>query len=207
MEHKILNISFVFTALAILALSLANPFRAYGQYYSQTGDKKEIAIDKKVRSIGDTQYVDNIEASKKIFYEKDVVEFQIKVENIGNQTLNNIKVRDTLPKYFQLVFHPGAYFTSENIVEWTIDSLEAGASKTYLIRGRINGSTGLTTLTNQTNVAESKVENLADSDNASYFIGKVTVPVTGAGDVVVKTILVISLAASGFYFRKMARGY
>ena len=207
MEHKILNISLVFTALVILLLSLANPSRAYGQYYTQTGEKKEIAIDKKVRSINDSEYVDNIAASTRVFYEKDVVEFQVKVENIGTQTLNNITVKDILPKYLELIFHPGTYYQDGNTLEWKIDSLEAGKSKTYLIRARIANSTALTATTKQTNLAETKVENLGDRDEASYFIGRVIVPATGAGDVIIKTVLVITLAATGLYFRKFARGY
>jgi uncharacterized repeat protein (TIGR01451 family) len=206
-EHKFISISFAFGAIVILFLSLFNPLKAYGQYYSQGGDDKEISIDKKVRSIGDTQYFDNIEASRKTFFEKDVVEFQIKVENIGNETLSNIKVRDTLPKYLSLIFYPGTFNEEKNSVEWFIDKLDPGQDKTYLVRAKIDNSTKLMYLTKQTNKGETCVYKLCDTDYSSYFIGKTTVPAAGAPDIVVKTILVALTATSGFYFRKLARGY
>jgi len=206
-EHKIVSISFVFGAIAILFLSLFSPFKAYGQYYSQNGDDKEISIDKKIRSIGDTQYFDNIEASRKTFFEKDVIEFQIKVENIGNETLNNIKVKDTLPKYLALIFYPGTFDEKQNSVEWFIDKLDPGQNKTYLVRAKIQDTTRINFLTKQTNRSEAKVDELSDSDNASYFIGRTTVPVAGVSNIAIKTILVALTAGSGFYFRKLARGY
>jgi uncharacterized repeat protein (TIGR01451 family) len=206
-EHKILNISFIFGAIAILFFSLFSPLKAYGQYYSQSENNKEISIDKKIRAIGDTQYFDNIEASRKTFFEKDVIEFQIKVENTGKETLNNIKVRDTLPKYLGLIFNPGTFNEKGNLVEWTIDKLDPGQSKEYLIRAKIKDSTKISVLTKETNNVEAKVDNLSDSDNASYFIGKNTVPNTGASDLIVKTILVTLTASGGFYFRKLARGF
>ncbi|MFA6368924.1 MAG: hypothetical protein WCX20_00900, partial [Candidatus Shapirobacteria bacterium] len=95
MENKILSISFVLTAIAILTLSLFNPLKVRGYYPNDV--KRELSIDKKIRSIGDTQYFDNIESSRKTFFERDTIEFQIKIENIGNQTLNDIKVKDSLP--------------------------------------------------------------------------------------------------------------
>lgn len=207
MKNKIVSISFVISAVAILSLSLFNPFKAYGQYYSQTENIKELSVDKKLRYIDQNEYVDNIEASKKTFFEKDIVEFQIRIENIGNETLTNIKVKDNLPKYLSLIFYPGTFNKTENMVEWTIDKLDPGQSKEYLIRAKIQNATKISALTKQTNRAEAKVDNLSDSDNASYFIGKTTVPATGASDIVLKTILVALTAGSGFYFRKKARGY
>ena len=206
MKNKNLSFSFVITAMAVLFLSLLNPSKVNAQYYS-TENKKEISIDKKVRSIGDTQYSDNIEASRKTFYEKDVIEFQIKIENIGNQRLDTVKVKDTLPKYLGLIFYPGSFNEKDNSVEWNIDRLEPGESRIYLIRARIQDSTKLSILTKQTNSVETKADTLGDSDTASYYIGNTIVPDTGAADVAVKTLLIVSIAASGFYFRKLARGY
>ncbi len=207
MEHKFLNISFVLSTIAILSLSLLNPIKTYSQYYSSSESKKEISIDKKLRKLNQPEYVDNIEASTKTFFEKDIIEFQINVENIGNETLNNIKVKDILPDYLDLIFYPGTFNKTENKVEWTIEKLNAGEVKPYLIRAKIKNTNKINTLTKKTNRAEVNVDNLNDSDNASYFIGKSTVPDTGASDIIIKTILVALAGTSGFYFRKLARGY
>lgn len=205
MEHKIINFSLALGAMAILFLSLFNPTKAFG--YNDTDNTKVISIDKKVRSTDDSQYYDNIESSKKTFYENDVVEFQIEVKNIGTQVVYNINVKDMLPKYLSLVFNPGKFDSDQNIVEWNIDKLEANESKNYLIRAKINNSTKLNVSTKQTNKAEACGAGQCDVDTASYFIGKVTVPATGASDIVIKTILVALLAIGGFSLRKFVREY
>ena len=174
MEHKIINISLALGAMAVLFLSLFSPTKAFG--YDDSNSTKTISIDKKVRSIGDTQYYDNIESSSKTFYENDVIEFQINVKNTSDKTLNNINVKDILPKYLSLIFYPGTFNADQYIVEWTIDTLASNESKSYLIRAKINNSTSLNVLTKQTNKAETGVDGKYDSDNASYFIGKVSVP-------------------------------
>lgn len=191
--------------MAILFLSLLSPVNAYG--YETTNVPKEISIDKKVRSIGDSQYVDNIESSTKTFYENDVIEFQVNIKNTSDKTLSNIDVKDMLPKYLSLIFYPGTFDADQKIIDWKIDSLASNETKTYLIRAKINGSTGLNVLTKQTNKAETCDADQCDNDTSSYFIGKSTVPATGASDVALKTGLVITLVGLGFGFRKKARGY
>lgn len=206
MEHKILNLSLALSAIVILFLSLFNPTRAFG-YYNGTDSAQVISVDKKVRSIGDTQYYDNIEASKKTFYEKDVIEFQIKVENIRTEVIYNINVKDILPKYLSLIFYPGTFDNDQYIVEWNIDRLNAGESKTYLIRAKINNSIKLNTLTKQTNKTEACGAGKCDADYSSYFIGKASIPATGASDIILKTGLLASLAGLGLFLRKKIRGY
>lgn len=204
MEHKILNISLALGAMAILFLSLFSPTRAYG--YS-TEDSKKISIDKKVRDVGSTQYYDNIEASNKTFFEKDVVEFQINVKNVSTEVMYNVNVKDMLPKYLSLIFYPGKFDSDQYIVEWNIDKLEAGETKTYLIRAKIDNSSKLNLVTKQTNKAEACGAGQCDADTASYFIGKISVPATGASDILIKTAAVFSAVGLGFWFRKKARGY
>ena len=205
MEHKILNISLALSAVAILFLSLVNPTRAYG--YNSDSQIERISVDKKVRDIGSSQYVDNIESATKTFFEDDVVEFQINVKNVSPEVMYNINVKDMLPKYLSLIFNPGKFDSDQYIVEWNIDKLEANESKKYLIRAKINDSTKLNVSTKQTNKAEACGAGQCDVDTASYFIGKATVPATGASDIVVKTILVTLLAAGGFSLRKFVREY
>lgn len=204
-EHKILSLCMAAGAITILFLSLFNPTRAFG--YSDTDRAQTISVDKKVRSIGDTQYYDNIESSQKTFFEKDTIEFQIKVENIGTELMHNINVKDMLPKYLSLVFYPGSFDDDQDIVEWNIEKLTAGESKTYLIRAKINDSTKLNALTKQTNKTEACGSGKCDADYASYFIGKASIPATGASNIVLKTGLIALIAGLGFWFRKKARGY
>lgn len=204
MQNKILNISLALGAMAILFLSLFSPSKAFGYSNEQP---KRISIDKKVRDIDSNEYFDNIEASKKTFFEKDVIEFQINVKNVSTEVMYNVNVKDILPKYLSLIFYPGKFDSDQYIVEWNIDKLEAGESKAYLIRAKIDNSSKLNLATKQTNKAEACGAGQCDNDNASYYIGKVIIPATGASDVILKTVAVISIAGLGFWFRKKARGY
>lgn len=206
MKHKILNLTTTLAALAVLSLSLAKPTEIKAQY-STTETKKEISIDKTIRGIGDTQYFDNIESSRKVFYENDVIEFKIKVENTGNQDLVNIKASDKLPNNLTLIFFPGTYNSNERLIEWTIDRLSPGEHKEYLVRAKVTDVTEIKSIVSRTNNAKACSDNTCDDDNASYFIGKSTVPATGAGDLIVKTIGIVTLVASGLALRKYARGY
>ena len=206
-KHKFISISLAFTAMVILFLSLFNPLKAHGQSYSQTESKAKLSIDKKIRSVGDTQYFDNIEASKKTFYENDVIEFQINIENISTEIVYNINAKDMLPKHLGLIFYPSKFDNDQYIIEWNIDKLNPGESKNYLIRAKIQDSTKLNALTKETNKTEACGGGSCDQDYASYFIGKTSVPATGASDVVIKTILTGLAGLFGMFFRKKARGY
>jgi len=205
-KYKIIKLTSILTALAILTLSLVKPFGIEAQY-STTESKKEISVDKTIRSIDDTQYFDNIGSDKKVFYENDVIEFKIKVENTGNQDLVNIKANDKLPKNLTLIFFPGTYNSNDRLIEWTIDRLSPGESKEYLVRAKITDTTEITSIIGRTNNTKTCADSTCDEDNASYFIGKSTVPATGASDLIVKTITIVTLVASGLALRKYARGY
>jgi len=205
-KHKTVTISLIIAALVILFLSLLNPGKAWADSYSN-GGSKTITIDKKLRAIEDSKYVDNIASSTKTFFEGDLIEFKIRVENTGDGVLKNIQVVDNLPPFFKLVLFPGTYDQTNNKVLWTIGQLNAGDAQEFIVRGKINQATHVTELTKETNVAESCVDGICDKDDATYYIGGISVPETGASDLIVKTGILISLGLAGVFARKYARGY
>jgi uncharacterized repeat protein (TIGR01451 family) len=208
MKHKFLSIVMAVSALAILFLSL-NPIEVKAQSYSDN-NQKMISIDKKVRSIHDSSYVDNIASSTKVFYQDDIIEFQIKVTNTGDNTLKNIKVTDQLPPFLKLIFYPGTYDSTNNKIDWTIDQLDAGNSQDFLVRAKIDQVKDVKTLTKETNTSSVSVDELGAKDDASYFIaagGGVSIPNTGDGSLPIKTGIVITLGLAGFLVRKKVRGY
>jgi uncharacterized repeat protein (TIGR01451 family) len=193
----------------VLFLSF-NPILARAESYSNDDNRKEISIDKQLRSIGDSKYVDNIASSTKVFYQDDIIEFKVIVKNTGTGVLKNIKVTDNLPPFLSLIFFPGTYDKTNNKIDWTIDQLNAGDSQEFLIRAKIDNAKDVKTLTKETNDSSVKVDELGDKDDASYFIaagGGVSVPNTGSTDLLVKTGIVITLGLSGFALRKLVRGY
>jgi len=76
-----------------------------------------------------------------------------------------------------------------------------------LIRAKIDNAKDVKTLTKETNESKVRVDELGDKDDASYFIGGVSVPNTGANGLLIQTGIVLTLGLSGFALRKLVRGY
>ena len=201
-----------------LGLILINPAFVRADSYSND-DQKTITIDRKLRSLADSKYVDNISSSTKIFSNGELIEFFVKVTNSGDTNLKNIKVTDNLPPFLKLIFYPGTYNSTDNKLEWTIDELNAGHSQEFLIRAKIDKANEVKTLTKETNVAQVRVDELGARDDASYYIlnkgttivpdgkGEIIIPETGNGALIIETIGVISVGLSGLALRKKIRGF
>ena len=203
----------VILTLALMTLvtgSLVKPVMVKADSYSNNDNRKTLSVDKKLRPISWSEYVDNISSSKKVFYQDDVIEFKIKVTNTGTTNMKNIKVTDNLPPFLKLIFFPGTYNSTDNKIEWTIDELNAGHSQEFLIRAKIDKATEIKTLTKETNVATARVDELGEKDDATYYLGGkdgVIIPETGSMDLIIQTVGVVSLGLTGFALRKKVRGY
>ena len=212
------KVLFVLLLSGIFGIKLMNPASVNADSYSND-DQKTISIDKKLRYVGDTIYVDNIPSSMRTFKNEDLIEFYVKVTNSGDVNLKNIKVIDNLPPFLKLIFYPGVYNSTDNKIEWVISELNAGHSQKFLIRGKIDKASEVKTLTKETNVASVWVDGIEARDDSSYYIlnqgtttvkdgkGEIIIPVTGSGDLILETIGVISMGLTGFAMRKKIRGY
>lgn len=202
---------FLAVTLATLVAGYSlNPTKIKADSYSNEDNRKTLSIDKKLRSIFSSDYVDNISSSTKVFAQNDVVEFKIKITNTGTTKMKNIKVVDQLPPFLKLIFFPGTYNSTDNKIEWTIDELNAGNSQEFLIRAKIDKAENVTTIAKETNVAKANVDGIEEKDDATYYIGTksgVIVPETGSMDLVFQTIGVITAGISGLALRKKIRGF
>lgn len=220
-NKKYSNILFAVLMAGLFGINLINPIVVKADAYS-SDDQKTISIDKKLRSIHDLKYVDNISSTTRTFKNGDVLEFFVKVTNTGDTNLKNVKVTDNLPPFLKLIFFPGTFNSTDNKIEWTIDELNAGHSQEFLIRAKIDKATEVKTLTKETNVASARVDELGARDDATYYIlhkgttsttvtpdgkGEIIIPVTGSGTLVLETIGVISMGLSGLALRKKIRGF
>ena len=211
---------FFLTALlsVFVGSQLMNPTIAKADSYSND-DQKTISIDKKLRFVNDSKYVDNISSSTRTFKNGELIEFLVEVTNSGDTNLKNIKVTDNLPPFLKLIFYPGSYNSTDNKVEWTIDELNAGHSQKFLIRAKIDKAAEVKTLTKETNVVSVRVDELGARDDATYYIlhsgstitpdgkGEIIIPETGSGTLILETIGVVSVGLSGFALRKKVRGF
>lgn len=210
------NLLLALAMAAIMAGSLVSPALVKADSYTSVDNRKTLSIDKKIRYIFSSNYVDNISSSTKVFTQGDIIEFKIKVTNTGTTNMRNIKVTDQLPPFLKLIFFPGSYNKTDNKVEWTIDELNAGHSQEFLIRAKIDQATEVRSLTKETNVAIAKVDEISEKDDAIYYIGspsaqtkggQIIVPETGNVDLIFQTGGVISLGLAGLALRKKIRGY
>ena len=212
MKNKVL-LTAVFGTLMLGSLLMPTMVKA--DSYSNQDNRKTLSVDKKIRSLNWSYFIDNISTNKKVFKNGELIEFKIKVTNTGTTNMRNIKVTDTLPPFLKLIFFPGTYNSTDNKIEWTIDELNAGNSQEFLIRAKIDKATELTALTKETNVALASVDEINEKDDATYYIGKgnvatesaVVLPETGSLALVFETIGVIGVGLSGLALRKKVRGY
>lgn len=188
---------FVTILTTLAALTFVKPALAAVRCETQYGGTEvcvatgELQIDKEVldpRNSG--VYRDNLYVTDYLFKTADFVTFKLIVKNVGDNTLNNIKIVDTLPSFL--------FFVGGSVSEHKIDKLNSGESKEIEIKTQV--------------VAESQLEadrvcgvNTAevwadgdehDKDTAKLCVTKkvlgiTTLPKTGPSD----TFLILSLSS------------
>lgn len=90
----------------------------------------ELQIDKKVldpRFSG--TYKDNLFLTDYQFKTSDNITFRLKVKNVGNETLHNVKIYDNLPSFL--------FFTGETPHDFTIDNLNPGDAREFEVKTRV----------------------------------------------------------------------
>ena len=202
MEHK--NIKTILVGLALLAGVLTSPKLAEAQYYSQGNNFKSLTVDKKVRLVGKTSFLDNIDNNNAVFYHNDEIHFQINIENNGTETLNDINVVDFLPEGLEIDFTTGSFDKGGNTLSWTLDEINPSEIKTLIIKARIDAldNAGL-----KVNRVEASGDDVGDNDTSSYYIAGTYVPVTGANPLFMGTLVSVLLISISLFSRKLIRGY
>lgn len=109
----------------------------YGGTYTGSVACTKVSIDKKVQKPATNEYVDNLSALDAKYNPTQEVTFQIVVQNVGSEKLNNIVVTDTLPQFVTFVSGPGSYDKNTNKLTFVIASLESGASQTIFVKTKI----------------------------------------------------------------------
>ena len=132
MKKQIFAFLLVLTAFLTAASSSLAAVRCETQYGGNeicvtTG---ELQIDKKIldpRS-SDT-YKDNLYLTDYQFKTSDYATFKLTVKNVGNDTLNNVRITDNLPSFL--------FFTGETPHEFTIEHLNPGESEDFIVKSRV----------------------------------------------------------------------
>jgi len=117
------NLKNIIAIIISLFLVASSATTALAGQYGEEEEVKEISIDKQVKhpekeTKGEQAvWVDNLFADEYKFEPEKEVKFRISVTNTSNADLENIKVKDTLPYFLELV---------DGALEFTISKLEAG---------------------------------------------------------------------------------
>lgn len=94
----------------------------------------QFSINKQVQRPGKGgDFVDNLNINDPKFGPAQAVNFQITVQNTGNQKITNIQVVDSLPNFLSFVSGPGNFDKNNKTLTYSIDSLDAGKSTTATV--------------------------------------------------------------------------
>lgn len=147
----------------------------------------QVLVEKKVQSPSTGIYVDNLGPSDPKYRPQQLITFQIIVQNSGEQTLNSINVKDTLPQYVDFMSGPGNYDSKSKTVSWTVSNLMGGSSEVFYLKGRIVHPTLLPDLNiicptqanpQPVNMVDAEVIGQKDHDESRFCIQKeIIVPV------------------------------
>ena len=184
---------------------------------------KAYKVDKTVRNVtnGEKSFVDSVDAKV-----GDIVEYQIYFENTGDETLNNVVVRDLLPENMEYIEgttkvyntnHPeGATFKDETITTTgvNIGNYEAGSNAYIRFRAKVVDKSMICGSNKLVNWGQIGAGTNTIQDNAFVMVNKTdgcsstpvtpstpsAMPTTGAGSIVAGVLGAGSVVtAAGYY--------
>ena len=198
-SYKLIGVLLVAGAAGILSVD-----KAYAKCTSNYGGgetcvyNKRFDIEKKVRKEGDDSWKDKVTNVKK----GQVVEFKIKVKNEGEVEVDNMKMKDSLPKEMERVGGSG-------LTEYW-DDFESDETKTFIIEAVVKDSeydrkNFEKCVVNKAEVLYDGDEEASDTATVCYSDKKVTeLPRTG-GDSLAYGAVGLGLTALGVLSKKLRK--
>lgn len=139
----------------------------------------DVLIEKKVLNPASGIYVDHLSPTDPMYHPLDIISFQIRVQNSGEEELSEIVLTDTLPDYLDYMSGPGEYDEENRQVNFTVDNIVGGASEVFEIKARISHQSTLSEDKNvvcPVNVVEAVAGERTDRDESQFCIEKEQVP-------------------------------
>jgi uncharacterized repeat protein (TIGR01451 family) len=159
-----------------------------GQTCVSTG---QLLVNKHVFDPDVNGFVDN---TTHAFKAGQGVNFTVDVKNVGDITLSNIHLVDTLPGFLE--------WAGGDPLDLTISSLAPGEMVTKTIQTRVKGDVGTANMNCQANLAVATASNgMSDRDTASLCVGQLPPKTPASGPE--GLILVLPLGAAGYFLRKI----
>lgn len=181
----------------------------------------EILIDKQVRRADKDIFVDNLtEFDTKYSAEQEVV-FRILVKNTGDDTIDEIQVKDIMPDFVAFVSGPGSFDKNESkngTLTFYINNLAPSETREYWIYGKVFAANDLpeNLICKLQNRAQARASgDRFDEDVAELCVEKAGVtkggvpikeiPVTGPAGVITSVVSLSSILGIGLVLRRKAQ--
>jgi len=184
------------STLVLAVFSFRKPSLAAERCETQYGGSQvcvttgQLQINKKVWDPDRNDWVDNLYITDHKFQTSDFVRFKLIIKNIGDDTLHEVKVTDTLPSFL--------FFTGATPSEFKFDYFNPGVTEEREVEARVVSESQLKVEQEcDVNTAEvTSKEDFKDKDTAKLCVtkkvlGVTTLPKTGPSN----TFLILSLSA------------
>ena len=180
--------------------------------YGDSESHRQIIVDKKIKSIDQNYWSDNLSSDNILFTAEELVFFKIYVKNTGDETLKNITLIDYIPEYTKYILSDGDFKDTENRTDWTIDQLDPGQEKEYFLRVQVKDINSLPQGDILVSINKAKVtteSGESDEDTAQFPISTqilaAKLPEAG-GSNLLKIIAAAIVGGIGVIARKFGRG-
>lgn len=211
------------TGIFLSSLVLASQVFASGECTPLYGGgytcprRGEILIDKQVKNPSSGIFVDNLTEFDPKFAPEQEVTFRIQVKNTGDETIDDIQVKDIMPDFLSFIAGPGNFNSTEGkngTLTFNIKNLAPSETREYWIQGKVFADSGVPK--NLICKLENRAQARASGDRftediAQYCTEKGTVTKGGVTEVpktgpeaILSFLGLSSLLGSGVYLRRKA---
>lgn len=154
-----------------------------------TCTSSDLTINKQVKNPVGNVFVENLTTTDTLFSAGREVTYKLTVKNGSGETFQ-AAIKDIFPPYMEFVSGPGTYNKDTRTLEFTMENLIAGETRTVDLVARVTDKSAFPSgksLFCVVNIAEVRALNRFDTDNAQVCIGEnvlgiTTLPVAGFND-------------------------
>src|SRR3989338_8635645 len=170
----------------------------------------ELFIDKMVLNPATNVFVDHLGPTDPKYRPLQIITFEIRVENSGEETLSEVNVTDKLPDFVDYMSGPGTFNKDGKTVNFTVENLEPGESETFNIKARASHQAVLPEEKNvicPVNEVEAETTDRQEEDKSQFCIEKEMevpqVPEAGADPIILSGLA--SALSLGYWLRKKSQ--
>lgn len=133
--YSLISLSFPNLATAQELIPSCHPIYGGGENCTQTDS---IEINKTVQNPKDSKFVENLGSNDPKYSPGQNIQFQITIKNTSGNKINNITIKDSLPRYVNCDFSGiGLCDNTTRIITINIDTLNRNEAHTMIIKGKI----------------------------------------------------------------------